>query len=174
MTKEQFFEEHMEEKFEWVEDNLKEILEEIREYNGMSEDEFYTQILEEGDKWDCGTYTIFNLIVDGIEANVLSNSYIEKFIQLSFIKKAFAMETGKEIEEVYEETSQEEFEDMLWNALGVIQSCDLEIEEDEEDVMDLLVDIIKDFCAHAYYCPACEDGEHKGYHVIVSQEFLAS
>ena len=176
MTKEHFFEEHMGECFERVEDNLKEILEGIREYNGMSEDEFYTQIIEEGDECSCGTYTIFKLIVDALELcadDYLNSYYARKFISLSFIKAVYRKVTGEDIQEVYSnnECDYEKLSDDLFQGFCLLME-ETEIKEDEEEVMELLTKIIKQYCNFAYFCPCGKEDGLTKFHILISQPLL--
>ena len=176
MTKEQFFEEHLEESFEYLENNIEEILEEIREYNDLTEDEFYTQILEEGNKCDCGTYTIYKLIVDALQLGAndyLESSYVQDFVSLSFVKKVFHKVTGKDIEDVYSngECDYEKLSEDLFQGFSVLME-ETEMEEDEEDVMELLANIVEEYCNFVYFCPSGKDGNLTTFHILISQPFL--
>ena len=176
MTKELFFEEHAEECFARVESDLEEVLEKIREYNDLDEDEFYTQIVEEGDTCDYGTYTVLQLINYALDLNpgdYVNSSFIEDFISFSFINKAFCKVTGDDIEDVYddEERDDDKFEDDLFEAFCILMN-ETEIEDDEAEVMELLKEIIEDYYGFAYFCPAGNDGKLTKFHVLVSEEIL--
>lgn len=182
MTKEEFFEKYVNECFDAPSDDIEEVCEGIRTYNGLGEEEFYQELC---DYYSGAHYSIisgFNMFTDSIDMETMLEENSEildwEITNAIYQKATNDTRTLREAYNVVAEESKETVRDFIMEVYSVICSgyndlAQAEQREFNEELYEYMISIYNSLAMLVWVAPSKkEDSYGNTKHYIIASDYV--